>query len=330
MFAITKVFLKKVTIKRVASLSIIAAALTTTMTGLSGCTAHQQDALFAKVTELGRDKAGLEKHQVETLDIEMTYLERKADGPVIMLVHGFSANKDTWLRFADYLPDNFHIIAPDLAGHGESDKADTYDLEAQADRLHALAGKLGIKRFHIAGNSMGGAISTIYATKYPEQLASLILIDSAGMDGANKSEYFQMLEQGTNPLIADDKESFEFRMDMVMSQPPALPWPLRPALVRDTVARAPLNREIFADMIATRERMSGPEYKALVDEKVEMPALIMWGKEDRVLDVSAVEAFKQIIPQAAVTIYDEVGHVPMLEIPEESAMTVTAFINGLD
>ncbi|MEK9713599.1 MAG: alpha/beta hydrolase, partial [Thalassolituus sp.] len=173
-------------------------------------------------------------------------------------------------------------------------------------------------------------ISTIYATKYPEHLASLILIDSAGMDGANKSEYFQMLEQGTNPLIADDKESFEFRMDMVMSQPPALPWPLRPALVRDTVARAPLNREIFADMIATRERMSGPEYEALVDEKVEMPALIMWGKEDRVLDVSAVEAFKQIIPQAAVTIYEEVGHVPMLEIPEESAMTVAAFINGLD
>ncbi|MEK9713598.1 MAG: alpha/beta fold hydrolase [Thalassolituus sp.] len=138
MFAITKVFFKKVAIKRVASLSIITAALTTTMTGLSGCTAHQQDALFAKVTELGRDKAGLEKHQVETLDIEMTYLERKADGPVIMLVHGFSANKDTWLRFADYLPDNYHIIAPDLAGHGESEKADSYDLEAQADRLNPL------------------------------------------------------------------------------------------------------------------------------------------------------------------------------------------------
>lgn len=313
--------------------SIVIAAITTsalTTPLLTGCTAHQQDALFAKVTKIGRDKAGLEKHQTQTIDIEMTYLERKGSGPVVMLVHGFSANKDTWLRFADHLPDDYHIIAPDLAGHGDSPTAESYDLELQTERLHALAATLGIDSFHIVGNSMGGAISTIYATKYSQQLASLTLIDAAGMDGANKSEYFTMLEQGTNPLIATDKDSFEFRMDMVMAKPPMLPWPLRPALVRDTVARAELNYEIFDDMIATRERMSGDDYKQLVDTTVDMPTLIMWGEKDRVLDVSAVKTFKNYIPQAKVEIFEGVGHVPMLEIPKESAHTLTAFISSLE
>ena len=297
---------------------------------LSGCTAHQQDALLARVTDMGRDKAGLQLHSTRTVDIDMTYLERQGQGPVVMMIHGFSANKDTWLRFADYLPEDYRLIAPDLAGHGDSGTAGSYDLEKQADRLHALAEKLGLPGFHIVGNSMGGAISVIYASKYPEQIKSLTLIDAAGLDGADKSEYFQMLDQGVNPLIATDKASFEVRMDMVMEKPPMLPWPLRPALIRQTVARADLNKEIFADMIATRERMSEAEFGAQIDANVEMPVLIMWGEKDRVLDVSAVETFRRYLPQAEVKIFEGIGHVPMLEIPQESAGTLTGFISRLD
>lgn len=316
------------TLKRSIAIAALA-AVAFVMPLLTGCTAHQQDALFAKVTEIGRDKAGLEKHQTTTIDIEMTYIERKGTGPTVMLIHGFSSNKDTWLRFADYLPEDYHVIAPDLAGHGDSSTAESYDLELQADRLHVLAGKLGIEQFHIVGNSMGGAISTIYATKYPSQLKSLTLMDAAGLDGKNKSEYFTILETGTNPLIATDKDSFEFRMDMVMAQPPILPWPIRPALVRDTVARAELNYEIFDDMIATRERLSGDTYKQIIKTAVEMPTLIMWGEQDRVLDVSAVDTFKTVIPQAKVEIFKGVGHLPMLEIPKDSAHALADFINSL-
>ena len=297
---------------------------------MTACTAHQQDALLNKVTELGREKAGLVKSQAHTDDIDMVYLERQGTGPVVMMVHGFSANKDTWLRFADALPENYRLIAPDLAGHGQSALAESYDLEAQADRLHALASILRLSEFHIVGNSMGGAISVIYASKYPEQIRSLTLIDAAGLDGDTKSDYYKMLEQGSNPLIATDKESFEFRMDMVMEQPPALPWPLRPALTRQTIARADLNREIFADMIATRERLPVDTFGPLISANVTMPTLIMWGAEDRVLDVSAVETFKTYIPQAEVSIFEGIGHVPMLEIPDESAAVLTEFISKID
>lgn len=297
---------------------------------LTACTAHQQDTLYQKALDLGEWKAGFTEHQAQIADIDMNYLVREADGPILMLVHGFSANNSTWLQFADKLPDHYYLIAPDLAGHGKSSEADSYDLEKQAERLKALAEHLGIGPFHIVGNSMGGAISAIYAARYPSDIASLILIDSAGLDGENQSQFFAELEKGNNPLIATDEASFEYRMDLILEKQPPLPWPLRPALIRETVERAELNKVIFADMLATREKMDQEEMSRLISENVTMPALIMWGEKDRVLDVSAVKAFKDAIPQAEVKIYSDLGHVPMLEDPTASAETITQFVSNID
>ena len=296
---------------------------------LIACTATQQDSLYQKALDLGEWKAGLDEQKSDIADIEMNYLIRKGDGPILMLVHGFSANNSTWLQFADKLPDNYYLIAPDLAGHGKSSEAESYDLERQAERLKALAEHLNLEPFHIVGNSMGGAISAIYAARFPEDVASLILIDSAGLDGENQSQFFAELEEGHNPLIATDEASFEYRMDLILEKQPPLPWPIRPALIRETVERAPLNREIFDDMLATRERMDQNEMKRMISSNVNMPALIMWGEKDRVLDVSAVAEFKGT-PQAEVKIYPDPGHVPMLEDPSASAETISSFISKLD
>jgi len=71
--------------------AIFSAVLTT------GCTNGQQDALYSKVIDMGRGAVHLEVEQTHTVDVDMTYLERKGSGPAVMLVHGFSANKDAWL-----------------------------------------------------------------------------------------------------------------------------------------------------------------------------------------------------------------------------------------
>ncbi len=86
---------------------------------LIACTATQQDSLYQKALDLGEWKAGLDEQKSDIADIEMNYLIRKGDGPILMLVHGFSANNSTWLQFADKLPDNYYLIAPDLTGHGK-------------------------------------------------------------------------------------------------------------------------------------------------------------------------------------------------------------------
>ncbi|WP_430459624.1 alpha/beta fold hydrolase [Thalassolituus sp. LLYu03] len=299
---------------------------------LSGCTAGQQDTLFEKAIELGRDAAHLTLHSADVGDVEMRYLERPGTGPTLLLLHGFSANKDTWLKFAAELPENYHLIIPDLAGHGDTPAPvnEDYNLIRQAERLHALLEKNGTQAVHIAGNSMGGAISAIFATRYPQQVLSLTLIDAAGVDAPNQSDYFKALAEGKNPLIATDEDSFEYRWNFVMSQPPALPWPLRPAVVRKTLAREGINREIFSDMMATKDELTASNFEQQLSENATMPALIIWGAEDRVLDVSSVEVFKQKLPQAQVKIYPGIGHLPMVEIPHETATLMSDFIAGVE
>lgn len=300
------------------------------VTMLSACSDKQQDALLQKVIDLGRDSAGLSHDSHAILDIDMHYLQRQGDGPTVVLVHGFSANKDAWLRFADALPDTMPLLIPDLAGHGDSSESDDYTLLRQSDRLHALLNALELPAVHIIGSSMGGAISTLYAIQHPERVLSLGLMNAAGLDGERESEYFQLLATGVNPLIATDNQSFNYRWHLLMSQPPFIPWPLSSAIRRQTIANAELNERIFTDMLASREQLTEQGFEQQLSERVTMPVYIAWGEEDRVLDVSAVRAFQQHLPHAQAVIYSEVGHVPMLEIAELSAHDYQRFIKGVN
>lgn len=327
-------FTQRTTLKQFGSRALIFTSLL-----LGGCTASQQDSLFTEVISIARDSVGLEVKTAPAGDVNLTYMERQSadndNAESIILLHGFSANKDNWIRFTKALDEKYHVIAVDLAGHGDSEKLLTtdYDLIKQAERLDALVTGLGINKFHIAGNSMGGAISAIYSLNHPDKVKSLTLIDAAGVDGKQPSEFYQALKKGTNPLIAKDEESFEFRMNFTMSQPPFLPWPLRPALFRQTMARADINEKIFSDMIVTKQRLTESNFQASIQTSMadnQLPTLIMWGKEDRVLDVSAVAAFKEIIPNASVHIFDGVGHLPMVEIPNESAAVYQKFLSTIE
>lgn len=304
----------------------------------TGCTANQQDSIFDSAISLARDSVGLEVKTIKAGDVTLTYMERSANidnAETLLLLHGFSANKDNWIRFTKALDKKYHVIAVDLAGHGDSEKLLTtdYGLIKQADRLNALMTKLNIEKFHIAGNSMGGAISAILSLNHPEKIKSLTLIDAAGIDGKNQSEYYLALAEGKNPLIATDEESFDFRMDFTMSQPPFLPWPLYSALVRKTLARSDINAKIFSDMLATKTNLEESGFQQSIQTTIaqaNIPTLIMWGEEDRVLDVSAAAAFKELIPAAQVHIFEGVGHLPMVEIPNESADIYQQFLSTIE
>jgi pimeloyl-ACP methyl ester carboxylesterase len=316
---------------------LTASALISSSLILAGCSESQQDSLFESTISFARDSVGLDVKSVQAGDVKLTYMERLAEenSESIVLLHGFSADKDNWIRFTHALDEKYHVIAVDLAGHGDSEQAlsTDYNLILQAERLNTLIEEIGIESFHIAGNSMGGAISAIYSLNYPDKVKSLTLIDAAGIDGETPSEYFQALAQGNNPLIATDEKSFNFRMDFTMSQPPLLPWPLKTALLRKTLAREAINKKIFSDILATKEALEANNFHQQIEARIaekKLPTMIMWGKEDRVLDVSAAHAFKQLIPHAHLHIFEDVGHLPMVEIPNESAEVYQQFLANLD
>src|SRR5262245_31209432 len=125
------------------------------------------------VIALGRALCGLKHRKLEVDGFTWTYLDSAGrDKPIMLLVHGFGADKDTWLPYARLLRRRFRVIAPDLPGFGESvrDPAMDYSAEAQIDRLHRLIRALELGPVHLAGNSLGGYLSGWYALEYPATL----------------------------------------------------------------------------------------------------------------------------------------------------------------
>jgi pimeloyl-ACP methyl ester carboxylesterase len=243
----------------------------------------------------------------------VAYLEGGSGEPLVLL-HGFGADKDNFTRVARWLTPHYRVIVPDLVGFGESThltEAD-YRYAAQAGRMHEFVRALGLGRVHLGGNSMGGGIVLSYAASHPQEVASLWLIDSAGIAEAPPGELARIVTSGgRNPLIITTESDFPALMKFAMSEPPWLPGPVMDVMARERIANQALERKVFMQ-IATDS----------VSDAVKglpTPALIVWGEDDRVLSVGAVPLLNALLPHAQVIVMPHVGHAPMIERPQQSA-----------
>jgi len=164
---------------------------------LSGCDSLGP-VLRDQAYAMERHRAGLVRKELTLADgTRMVWLEGGSGAPLV-LVHGFGADKDNFTRVARWLTPHYRVIVPDLVGFGESahlPEAD-YHYAAQAARVHAFVQALGLGRVHLGGNSMGGGIVLSYATQHPQEVASLWLIDTAGVAGAPPGELEKILRAG--------------------------------------------------------------------------------------------------------------------------------------
>ncbi|MFH1138774.1 MAG: alpha/beta fold hydrolase [Pseudomonadota bacterium] len=280
--------------------------------------------IIAWAIDRERGKAGLTKKNVQVGDHLVTYLEG-GRGDVVVLMHGFGGDKDNWTRFAAFLTPRYRVIALDLPGFGESDfrPSASYAYSEQARRLDQFASAVGLDRFHLAGNSMGGHVSGRYAVEHPRRVRTLGLFASGGVKSPRDSEVSAIIQKGeANPLVVAAEEDFPRLMNFIFFAPPALPSFLHKALVRKTLARQEQNRTIF--------RQIALEHLALQPDlnRIEAPTLILWGDHDRVLDPSGAEVFSGLIKNSRKEIMKNCGHVPMIERPGEAARIYLTFLEN--
>ena len=245
-----------------------------------------------------------------------------SDKPTIVMLHGYSADKGVWLRFARHLSDDFNIIIPDLAGHGDTgfNKEWKYTGSAQAARVASLMDRLQIQNAHIIGNSMGGFIAAHFARLYPERTLTATLVDPAGVESPELSEMGKMLAQGKNPFQVNSTEDFFAFYDMTMAQPPFVPDFVKQGVAERYQSRREELAVIFNDFHG----------KDLLDShlaSIKSPILIMWGGKDELIHVSSADVWHAGLPNSEVKIWPEIGHMPMVEIPEESAVVYREFLN---
>jgi pimeloyl-ACP methyl ester carboxylesterase len=248
--------------------------------------------------------------------------------PALVLVHGSNASLFTWEAWASRLDDTFRVVTIDMQGHGLTGSVPSrdYSQQAMAELVGQVAGRLGLARFALGGNSMGGGVAALFAEEYPERVTQLILVDAGGM-----------------PSKAGDRIPLAFRiaripvLDQILLRvtPRALVVEgLNDAIVRKSVVDdAMIDRYWdFARMEGTREatlerfRLLQDHYVAAHTARLTMPTLVLWGEEDHLVPVEAAHMWVKSIVGAKLIIYPATGHLPQEEVPDRSAADVRSFL----
>ncbi|WP_201545112.1 alpha/beta fold hydrolase [Psychrobacter immobilis] len=277
-----------------------------------------------KIIQYERNKSDLD---VKSLTLasgdKMVYAENgNVAGEPLLLIHGFGGNKDNFTRIARHL-EGYHLIIPDLLGFGESSKpmSADYRSEAQATRLHELLQAKGLaSNVHVGGNSMGGAISVAYAAKYPKDVKSLWLVDSAGFWSAGIPKSLEGATLDNNPLLIKSNEDFYKMYDFVMYKPPYIPKSVKAVFAQERIANKALESKILAQI--TEDNVEG---RAKIIADYHIPTLVVWGEKDQVIKPETVTLIKEIIPQSQVIMMPEIGHVPMIEAVKQTAEDYKTF-----
>jgi pimeloyl-ACP methyl ester carboxylesterase len=268
-----------------------------------------------------RGLAGLSEKSIQVGEHTIVYLEG-GKGESILLVHGFGADKDNWNLFSRHLTKTYHVIAPDLPGFGESSKiwSDQYTIAAQVERVHEFAKEIGLKKFHLVGNSMGGLIAGVYAAMYPDEMITLVLLDPAGVAGREPNEFSRELEKGNNPLIVKSVSEYDKLLDFTFFKPPFMPATLKSYFADIAVQRKDFYKKVFI------EATPGNQLEAVM-ARIRAKTLILWGDNDRVLSVSSAQVLQKGIKHSKVIVLKDCGHMPMLEKAEETARHYLEFIS---
>jgi abhydrolase domain-containing protein 6 len=272
-----------------------------------------------------RKKAGLTLNSVRVGTYDWPYLEGGAKGaPPLVLIHGFGGDKDNWAMLAPHLCYRYHVIVPDLVGFGDNsrDMDAPYDIKAQTDRLMAFLDALGIDHAHLVGNSMGGWIALQAALDHPGRLTTLTLINNAGVAGKEESDLQKLPRDSVSPLVPGTVQDLNNLMAFIAHKPRYIPSRFMDVVFQDRSVHNELLDKIFwtiADEVDQR-----PLNARLKD--VAVPTLIIWGRNDRLIHVSCVAELEAGIPVNEAIIFDNVGHVPMLEKPAETAAVMRRFL----
>lgn len=263
--------------------------------------------------------------------------EGPKDAPAIMLLHGSNADLHTWQPWVEALKGQYRVIRFDQVGHGLSgpDPQDDYSTANFVADIGAVADKLGLERFVIGGNSMGGKHALAYAIAHPERLTGLVLVDGSGgpmlklasdkkeeKKGGGNIGFTIARMPGLNRIAEQITPRFLIQQSLEQS-----------VSVKAVASEAAVDR--YWEMLrypgnrrATLTRFSQPydPLKAADIAAVKTPTLILWGEEDRVIPVEAGYWLEKTIRGSKLVVYPKIGHLPQEEAVEATLGDLTPWL----
>jgi pimeloyl-ACP methyl ester carboxylesterase len=253
------------------------------------------------------------------------------DQPVVF-VHGLSGCWQNWLPNLPVFAERHRVFALDLPGFGESPlPAEEISIRGYAEILDALLGELGIDAAAVVGNSMGGFIGAELALAAPQRVERLVLVGAAGLSIQDEWSDRQLVALRRAEALLAMQGAWVASRSEAFARRPGLRKLLMSLVVADTTrVPADLAREQlrgsgkpgFMDALAAMARY--PIADRLDD--VGCPTLIVHGDRDKLVPVRDADEFERLIPESRKIVYEGIGHVPQLEVPDRFNADVAAFL----
>lgn len=255
--------------------------------------------------------------------------EGNQNGPAILLIHGANSHLQTWEGVVDNLKSKYRLISYDQPGHGLSGAsgADDYRGDAMAMAGVKILDELGVEKAIWVGNSMGGWVSWRAALKFPDRVASLVLMNASGAQDGEKIEPYlgaklmqSSIGQTILPYVAPRSIVKQSLQQSVYD-----PNVMHDALIDRywELVRFPTNRQ--ATIIRSQTDREPEKWDEI--ESINVPTLILWGEQDNVIPVSHAKLFNGKIKNSKMIIYPNIGHLPMEENPIQISKDIDAFIS---
>ncbi|HVT42090.1 MAG TPA: alpha/beta hydrolase [Acidimicrobiales bacterium] len=255
-------------------------------------------------------------------------------GPAVLLIHGIGDSSDTWRPVAGRLAQHHTVVAPDLLGHGRSEKprAD-YTIAGFANGMRDLLSLLGIERVTVVGHSLGGGVAAQFAYQFPERCERLVLVNSGGV-GRTVSPLLRMAAvpgaEALMPLLGLPPVRFASRLgaELLRFFDTALGRDAEEILaVFDALPDTEARRAIL------RTLRSGIDWRGQVITMLDraylaagIPTLIVWGRRDAIIPLGHGRLAQAALPGSDLEIFDEAGHFPHHTDPDRFVRVVHEFI----
>ncbi|TYZ66949.1 hypothetical protein PybrP1_008789 [[Pythium] brassicae (nom. inval.)] len=270
---------------------------------------------------------------VDAKEFSWSYLEREGKEQdatdAVVFLHGFSSMKESWVRVASGVDRRFQVLIPDLPGQGRTTPAEasfSYSVDQQAQRLDQFLATTvpADKKVHLVGCSMGGMIAGVYAAKYPDRVRSLTMVCPAGISMRNKSDGLRILEDtGRNLLLAHTPEDINEMIKLIDNSAHHMPSFVASAIGAERLKQMHVYEKIVADCLTE------PTVLEQYLPQIKAKTFVLWGKQDRVLDVSCVEKLDELlaVDRKHILVMDNCGHTLQHEKHRELTHSINQFLN---
>lgn len=237
--------------------------------------------------------------------VKIHYVEA-GSGPVVVLLHGLGGNYTNWAFNMSVLAQKYRVIVPDQIGFGKSDKPIiNYRIMTYVDFLDAFLKELKVEHASLVGNSLGGWIAAAYTLAHPEKVERLVLVDAAGFAFAKDFDTNQLFK--LNPSTRADMKELTSRVfynkQLFMSD----------AFIDASMAGRINAGDGYTIRSITESIIRGEDFLDNRLAAIKQPTLIVWGKQDGLLPLADGERFQKEITGSQLLVFDQCGHVPMVE-----------------